>query len=195
MMEAPASHEEEFNDWYDHEHFPQRRALPGFLSASRWVCLDGWPRWLALYDLDSMEALRSDAYLAVSGANSTPWSKRILPRTIGRSRIVAQAASASCDTPLAPTGVSRLLLMRHTAVVPGLAAAQALQEQLSAQLNAMPQLLQTRMFHETHAQRTDVWSISLFGSPVFAQELAAAVGQAGGVGASVFNLYSPYKRA
>ena len=49
-MEPPASLEDEFNDWYDTEHFPQRRGLPGFESASRWVCIEGWPRWAALYD-------------------------------------------------------------------------------------------------------------------------------------------------
>ncbi len=38
-MEPPASLEDEFNDWYDTEHAPQRRALPGFESASRWACL------------------------------------------------------------------------------------------------------------------------------------------------------------
>eukprot|EP01034_Spumella_vulgaris_P005546 gene5546-7080_t len=89
-MEPPAGLEEEFNDWYDTEHFPQRRALPGFESASRWVCLQGWPRWLAVYDLASPAALATPAYAAVSAGNSTPWSKRILPRTIGRQRIVAE---------------------------------------------------------------------------------------------------------
>ncbi|TDV35767.1 hypothetical protein C7405_105257 [Paraburkholderia caballeronis] len=91
MMEPPAALEDEFNDWYDTEHFPQRAALPGFVSASRWVCVDGWPKWLALYELTSPAALRSPAYLAVSGRNGTPWSKRVLPKTTGRRRIVASA--------------------------------------------------------------------------------------------------------
>ena len=70
-MEPPASLEDEFNDWYDTEHFPQRRGLPGFESASRWVCIEGWPRWAALYDLESVGVLDSPAYHAVSGPNST----------------------------------------------------------------------------------------------------------------------------
>ena len=72
MMEPPASLEEEFNDWYDTEHFPQRSAVPGFESASRWVCLDGWPRWLAIYDLATLDVLLCDAYREMSGAKSTP---------------------------------------------------------------------------------------------------------------------------
>jgi len=46
-MEPTAAMQEEFNDWYDQEHIPERIALPGFLSATRWVCLQGWPRYLA----------------------------------------------------------------------------------------------------------------------------------------------------
>ena len=58
-MEAPASFEEEFNDWYDFEHLPQRLAMPGFENGGRFVCLEGWPRWLALYDLSSRAALET----------------------------------------------------------------------------------------------------------------------------------------
>src|SRR3954453_13674036 len=89
-MEAPAGLEEEFNDWYDTEHLPQRCALPGFETGARFVCIDCWPRWLALYDLTSPAALESEAYRAVSGANNTSWSRRILPRTLGRMRIVGE---------------------------------------------------------------------------------------------------------
>ena len=61
-MEPPASVEEEFNDWYDHEHLPQRMLMPGFETGARFVCLEGWPRWLALYDLTSLAALRRSSF-------------------------------------------------------------------------------------------------------------------------------------
>ena len=115
-MEPPAGLEEEFNDWYDTEHFPQRRGLPGFESASRWACLAGWPRWLALYDLASVGALDTPEYEAVSGANSTPWSRRILPRTIGRSRVVAEQIAPGGALSVAPEAVSRLLVIRFADV-------------------------------------------------------------------------------
>lgn len=195
-MEPPASHEDEFNDWYDNEHFPQRRGLPGFTSGSRWVCLDGWPRWLALYDLESIEAMRSEAYKAVSGPNSTPWSQRLLPRTIGRSRIVARASSGNSGRPIAPCGVARLLVMRYSLEAPGAAMepAYALRDALHDSLRGQPHLLETRVFFEQRDARIHVWGIASFGAPVFTQELAKVAAKVGGVGATVFNLYGPYQR-
>ena len=29
--------EDEFHDWYDTEHMPERRRLPGFLACQRWI--------------------------------------------------------------------------------------------------------------------------------------------------------------
>lgn len=47
LMQPPAESDGEFNAWYD--------------TALRYVCLSGWPRYLALYDLDEpalLDALR-----------------------------------------------------------------------------------------------------------------------------------------
>ncbi len=112
-MEPPAGMEAEFNDWYDTEHLPQRCALPGFLSGSRWVCLDGWPRWLALYDLASVSALRTPEYEAVSGPHSTPWSRRILPATVGRRRVVATQIHPGAELAPPPRDVARLGLAHY----------------------------------------------------------------------------------
>ena len=30
--------EDEFNDWYDLEHIPERQRVSGFLSCQRWIC-------------------------------------------------------------------------------------------------------------------------------------------------------------
>ena len=35
MMEPPPTIEEEFNDWYDTEHIPDRASIPGFETARR----------------------------------------------------------------------------------------------------------------------------------------------------------------
>ena len=110
IMEPPASLEEEFNDWYDTEHFPQRRALPGFLAGARWVCLEGWPRWAALYDLASLDALSTLEYKAVSAGNSTPWSRRILPRTSGRERLPLVCAHQKHNESFDPARMSALSL-------------------------------------------------------------------------------------
>jgi hypothetical protein len=192
-MEPPSSYEEEFNDWYDSEHFPQRLGLPGFRSGSRWVCLDGWPRWFAYYDLDSAAALTSEAYLAVSGANSTPWSRRLLPRTVGRARIIAGAAAGTSELPLDPAPVARLLLVAYPAARPELAGrlGAAVRESLSAH----PHLIETRLYVEDNDGLTTVWAVSLFRAPVFAPELAPALACVDGASATVFNLYAPYRRA
>jgi hypothetical protein len=62
MMEPTAEIEQSFQDWYDFEHVPERVAIPGFETAHRFVCLRGWPRYVALYDLTTAAVLESEAY-------------------------------------------------------------------------------------------------------------------------------------
>jgi hypothetical protein len=83
LTEPPAAMEEEFNAWYDEEHLAERLAIPGFRSATRWVAdlPPGQGRYLATYELDSLAALSSDAYLA-RFRNQTPWSKRCLGKAV-----------------------------------------------------------------------------------------------------------------
>jgi hypothetical protein len=79
LTEPPAAMEEEFNAWYDEEHLAERLSIPGFRSATRWVAdvSSGTGKYLATYELDSLEVLSSAAYLA-RWENPTPWSKRCL---------------------------------------------------------------------------------------------------------------------
>lgn len=88
-MEPPASLEEEFQDWYDHEHVPERIGIAGVLNGVRLVCVEGWPRYVALYDLATLDVLDGPGYRAVSGDNFSPWSKRILARVRGQYRAAA----------------------------------------------------------------------------------------------------------
>jgi len=187
-MEPPAALEEEFNDWYDTEHAPQRLALPGFISASRWVCIEGWPRWMAIYDLASEAAVRSEAYRNVSGPRSTPWSRRILPRTVGRSRVTAVALDGEPITPpLDPLRTSRLLVMG----VPVPAGARATVAAVQGALARRDGVLQQRAFLDANAT---LWLLVAFDAPVTSAALAAELGRPGGAGATTFNLYLPYHR-
>src|SRR5205823_13835096 len=62
MMNPPAD-EDAFNAWYDEEHVPLRLAVPGFLSGRRYRAAEAeGPRYLALYDLGSLDVLQSEAY-------------------------------------------------------------------------------------------------------------------------------------
>jgi hypothetical protein len=88
MMEPPEEMEEEFNEWYDTEHIPEREAVPGILSAQRFVVNEGFPRYLALYDLESIEVLQSESYKRIGIDNLSPWSRRIIRSVRGSKRNV-----------------------------------------------------------------------------------------------------------
>ena len=85
-MEPPANIEEEFQDWYDTEHFPERQACPGFLTANRFVCIEGWPRYLAMYDLEDVEVLRGEGYHKIAHGRYSAWTHRIIPKVTGQYR-------------------------------------------------------------------------------------------------------------
>lgn len=83
MTEPPPSMEEEFNAWYDDEHMAERLAIPGFRSARRWIADigRGEGKYLATYELDSLDVLSSPGYLA-RFQNQTPWSRRCLGKAV-----------------------------------------------------------------------------------------------------------------
>ena len=85
-MEPPAGMEEEFQDWYDTEHFPERRDCAGFVTAGRYVCIDGWPRYLALYDLADTQVLQGEAYARIAVHRYSPWTHRIMAKMWGQYR-------------------------------------------------------------------------------------------------------------
>src|SRR5919197_1588691 len=60
----PPDDEDAFNAWYDEEHVPLRISVPGFLSARRYKSVDdgSGPRYLALYEVESLGVLKSSAY-------------------------------------------------------------------------------------------------------------------------------------
>jgi hypothetical protein len=71
------AHEDEFHDWYDREHVPERLRVPGFINAERWIDETNPKIHVATYDLDSPGVLETPAYLAVGGANQSVWTKRV----------------------------------------------------------------------------------------------------------------------
>jgi hypothetical protein len=184
LMEAPASLEEEFNDWYDTEHFPQRVALPGFIQGRRWVCVQGWPRYLAVYDLIDSDALCSRAYRDVSAENSTPWSRRILPRTLGRQRLILEALNQAAQGAapqallLAAWPTAEQIEPLHTAV-----------DKCCHQLSG---LLTARFYRDT-AGTPRLFLVATFDHPVDINALHA-LRRLGGIGSCLFNLYLPYSR-
>jgi hypothetical protein len=101
--------EDEFHDWYDTEHIPERLRVPGFLNAERWIGSQNPKVSVALYDLDTVGVLHSPAYLAVGGANGTPWTKRVTSRTQMIIRLEGEQLRPG-DAP-APADANALLLI------------------------------------------------------------------------------------
>ena len=56
-----------FNRWYNETHLPEVMACPGFLSAARYECVQGEPRYIAIYELDSEGALQTPEMKRVRG--------------------------------------------------------------------------------------------------------------------------------
>ena len=68
---------DEFHDWYDLEHIPERLRVPGFINAERWISDDNPKVAVATYDLDSLGVLHSPAYNAIGYDNASVWTKRV----------------------------------------------------------------------------------------------------------------------
>ena len=79
-MSMAQAAEDEFHDWYDMEHLPERQRVPGFLVCQRWIGAQDRKVSVATYDLDTVAVLKSPPYLAVGGENLSPWSKRVTGR-------------------------------------------------------------------------------------------------------------------
>jgi hypothetical protein len=115
MMDQDDSIDEnEFNEWYNSIHLPERLACPGFVAARRFVAVEGQPRYLALYELDSLDALTSQpwhARVTRVSENATELDRRMMAghRNVTRnvyveilSRTLAQTTN---DGPCTRSGV------------------------------------------------------------------------------------------
>ena len=68
----------DFNEWYNRDHLPERTGHPGFLNGRRYKAISGSPRYLALYDTQSPDALSHPVYRQAL-ENPSPWTQRIMP--------------------------------------------------------------------------------------------------------------------
>lgn len=68
--------EDEFNRWYDEEHIPGLLKVPGYLSGKRYIAVDSDPKYLAFWQIESMDAYRSEAH---DIAAKTEWTAKVAP--------------------------------------------------------------------------------------------------------------------
>jgi hypothetical protein len=149
-MEPTPAYDEEFNDWYDTEHIPERCAIKGFESGRRYVCLSGWPRYLSFYDLSQIEVLDSEEYKKASWGGFSPWTKRMLTKVRGQYR--------ASGTQIYPGHVltgqfSRLTLLRFRSA-PDTLADRIVQATLSNYAKRA-QTLQIRVLRSDYNQQID----------------------------------------
>ena len=115
-MDFTAVAEDEFNDWYDTEHVPERLAVPGFINAERFIGVSNPKVSVALYDLDDAGVLHSAPYQKVGGINGSPWTKRVTGRTKGLIRM--EGTQVKPGDKLAPVGEAAAILLISMNVVP-----------------------------------------------------------------------------
>jgi hypothetical protein len=75
-LDVPASHDEEFNDWYNLEHVPQLTAMPGFVRTRRYFCETSDIRYLAWYETAD-ETVEAGPHFQGIVREPTPWSLRL----------------------------------------------------------------------------------------------------------------------
>jgi hypothetical protein len=150
MMEPPAAFEEEFNDWYDTEHVPERKAIKGFETAERFVCVDGFPKYAAVYDLSYLEVLDEPAYRAVAYDRFSPWTRRVQSKTRGRYRATARQVYPGNAVTMR---LSRLIVVRFRDVDPR--TERDIIEGMVKSYGARPETLQVRVFRNDIDGRTD----------------------------------------
>ena len=77
MTDINAANEADFNRWYEEEHLDERMRIAGFINARRFTALEGGPKYLALYDLESPDVLQSAPYRHIVGPEKSAWTKRM----------------------------------------------------------------------------------------------------------------------
>jgi hypothetical protein len=110
---------DEFHDWYDLEHVPEREAVSGFGACERWIGVDDPNQAVATYDLDMLDVLRSEAYRSIAYENLSPWSKRVTTKCTRILRFEGvQTLPGTMDAPAArryksPEGSHRYVAIYH----------------------------------------------------------------------------------
>jgi hypothetical protein len=189
-MEPPANIEEEFQDWYDSEHFPERLNCAGFETARRFVCVDGWPRYLALYDLTDVDVLHGPAYAAIAIDRYSSWTHRIMSRVWGQYRAEGVQVFPG-DALLGQSGpCARLVLWRFRRVPAALEA--QLGEGLRKLYGGRPDTAQVRLFRVRGPEPADYLGLVELRGPVSAPDLVLLGSAAMHV--DLVNTYVPYTR-
>ena len=151
-MNMAQAGEDEFNDWYDTEHLPERQRVPGFLVCERWIGADDRKVSVATYDLDTVAVLKSPGYLAIGGENLSPWSKRVTAQVDRLMRFEGDQVLPGEELP--PSGAGGLLVNAMN-IAPAFEAEfnEWYDKEHIPALSAVPGVLAARRFRGTSGNR------------------------------------------
>ena len=143
---------DEFHDWYDTEHLPERQRVPGFLVCHRWIGAADPTISLATYDLENVAVLKSPAYVAIAGDNLSPWSKRVTARV---ERLMRYAGEQTLPGDELPPERAGGLLLNAMNIAPELEAEfnEWYDKEHIPALAAVPGVLAARRFRGTSGNR------------------------------------------
>ena len=89
QTDIPAADEAEFNRLYDAVHLPGLRKVPGVRNAYRYrletTNADGFPQYLAVYEIDSPDVIDSEPWKA---AVQDEWTEKIRGKCAGLTRTI-----------------------------------------------------------------------------------------------------------
>jgi hypothetical protein len=86
--DVAAEGRDEFYEWHDNEHIPERLAIPGFRRGRRFISPTHSPEWLTLYEADDLSVVTSTPYLARLNAPT--------PATVSALRHFRNTSRAAC---------------------------------------------------------------------------------------------------
>ena len=89
-----AGTEQAFRSWHDEEHIPERVAVPGFRFGRRLFDPDASPRWLTVYEVDTVDVFSSRPYRDRLDA-PTPRTISVLPGFRATQRMASRIVAAT----------------------------------------------------------------------------------------------------
>lgn len=82
---------QDYYEWHNREHMPERLSIPGFRRARRFIAVRGGPEFYTLYEADSHDDVGGKAYLERLNA-PTEWTRRVMPAFRNMARAVCRVA-------------------------------------------------------------------------------------------------------
>jgi hypothetical protein len=164
-MKIGRAAEDEFHDWYDTEHLPERERVPGFLVCRRWIGVDDPKVSVATYDLEHVSIMQSPAYRAIGGENLSPWSKRVTAKV---ERLMRYEGEQILPGDQLPPGDAGGLLLNAMNIAPEFEAEfnEWYDKEHIPALSAVPGVLCARRFRGTSGDRKYVALYHLTGPAV-----------------------------